>query len=85
MTLSADNNDDICGLTYPGSSAFSEPEVEGIGNFIAAEGTAGNLVLYVAIHSYSNLIIYPFGHTNVPVPNAAELVKPITKISLHSC
>jgi hypothetical protein len=28
------------------------------------------------MHSYANLIIYPFGHTNVPVPNAAELVEP---------
>jgi Zinc carboxypeptidase len=72
--IAADNNNDICGLTYPGPNAFSEPECEGLGNFISTEGNAGNLIMYLAIHSYSNLIIYPFGHTNVPVPNAAELV-----------
>jgi hypothetical protein len=35
------------------------------------------MILYVAIHSYGELILYPFGHTNEPVPNAAELVRKI--------
>ncbi|XP_059478285.1 zinc carboxypeptidase-like [Neocloeon triangulifer] len=61
-----------CSETFPGASAFSEPECAGIGNFIAAN--ADSLILYVALHSYGPIILYPFGHTVDPVPNADDLL-----------
>ncbi|CAB3381380.1 Hypothetical predicted protein [Cloeon dipterum] len=64
-------NDVFCSETYPGSSAFSEPECAAIGNFITAN--ADSLILYVAVHSYGELILYPYGHTVEPAPNAADL------------
>ncbi|CAB3381376.1 Hypothetical predicted protein [Cloeon dipterum] len=63
---------DFCSEVYPGSSAFSEPECGAIGNFVSSN--ADSLVLYVAVHSYGELILYPFGHTVEPVPNVDDLI-----------
>ncbi|CAB3382513.1 Hypothetical predicted protein [Cloeon dipterum] len=68
----AGNPTDYCSEVYPGTNAFSEPEVSGIGNFIL--DIADSLVLYVAIHSYGEQILYPYGHTVEPVPNVDQLI-----------
>ncbi|CAB3376073.1 Hypothetical predicted protein [Cloeon dipterum] len=68
----AGNPTDYCSEVYPGTGAFSEPEVKGIGNLIL--DIADNLVLYVAVHSYGEMILYPYGHTVEPVPNVDQLI-----------
>ncbi|XP_065341262.1 carboxypeptidase B-like [Cloeon dipterum] len=68
----AGNPTDYCSEVYPGTNAFSAPEVAAIGNFIL--DNADSLVLYVAIHSYGEQILYPYGHTVEPVPNVDQLI-----------
>lgn len=36
----------------------------------------GNIKAFVSIHSYSQLLLYPYGYTETPAPNAQELVRP---------
>lgn len=46
--------------TYRGTQAFSEPESQAIKNFI--EGHE-NITVLLSFHTYSQLILYPWGHT----------------------
>jgi len=48
-----------CDETYRGSSPFSEPETQAIDNFISAH----NFPIAFNYHSYSNILIYPFGYS----------------------
>lgn len=34
----------------------------------------GNIKAFVSIHSYSQLLLYPYGYTRTPVPDQQELV-----------
>lgn len=34
----------------------------------------GNIKAFVSIHSYSQLLLYPYGYTRTPVPDQKELV-----------
>ncbi|XP_053686630.1 carboxypeptidase B-like [Sabethes cyaneus] len=61
-----------CSDTYGGHEANSERETRALVSLM--DRYAANLKLYLAVHTYGNLILYPFGYTMpfVPVPNAAE-------------
>eukprot|EP00075_Anas_platyrhynchos_P022272 XP_027311525.1 carboxypeptidase A1-like [Anas platyrhynchos] len=59
-----------CSETYHGPYANSEPEVEAIVNFVKNHG---NIKAFVSIHSYSQLLLYPYGYTTTPVPDVEEL------------
>ncbi len=74
-----------CSLTYHGASAASEPETQAVQNYLrnlfpdvrgpglndaAPLNAAG---LYLDIHSYSELILWPWGFTNSPAPNGVQL------------
>ena len=66
-------NDDISSQvpsddTYVGPRAFSEPETRAVRNLVARELFRGVLTY----HSYSQLILYPWGHTEQPVPDAID-------------
>jgi len=50
---------DPCSETYRGTSAFSEPETQIVRNFIEQK----NFTIAMNYHSYSNLLIYPFGYS----------------------
>ncbi|KAF4522164.1 hypothetical protein B566_EDAN010424 [Ephemera danica] len=69
-----DNNTDTCSETFPGSMPFSEPECAGINSYLIQN--VSNTFLYIAMHSYGQLILYPWGHTTEPAPNAAALSNP---------
>ena len=49
------------GETYHGPSAFSEPETLAIRNFVDSHA---NLKTLLSFHTYSELILYPWGYTN---------------------
>ncbi|BCH20798.1 M14 family metallopeptidase [Mesorhizobium sp. L-8-3] len=51
--------------TYVGPRAFSEPETQAVRNLIGCERFAG----VITYHSYSQLILYPWGYTDRPVPD----------------
>jgi len=74
-----------CSLVYPGPVAASEPETQALQTFIrsfypdhprpgdgmpAPDTTSGVLI---TLHSYSDLVLWPWGHTTTPAPNAAGL------------
>ncbi|XP_075347621.1 carboxypeptidase A1-like [Mycteria americana] len=59
-----------CSETYHGPYANSEPEVKAIVDFVKNHG---NIKAFVSIHSYSQLLLYPYGYTTTPVPDQKEL------------
>jgi carboxypeptidase T len=54
--------------TYVGPRAFSEPETGAVRDLIACERFAGA----VTYHSYSQLILYPWGYTDRPIPDPED-------------
>ena len=76
---------DPCDETYRGPSAASEPETQAIQNFVltlfsdqrgpgdtdpAPDDTTG---VFVTLHSYARVVLYPWGWTSSPSPNATDL------------
>jgi VCBS repeat-containing protein len=75
-----------CGETYSGPSAASEPETQAIMNYVSnifpdqkgpdpddmvAELTATGM--FIDLHSYSRLVLWPWGYTYDTAPNDASL------------
>jgi carboxypeptidase T len=58
---SAEPDSDI----YHGPSAFSEPETQAVKKFV--EDRLGTLKILLTFHSFSELILYPWGHKNGPI------------------
>jgi carboxypeptidase T len=55
--------------TYVGPHAFSEPETQAVRNLVASELFRG----VNTYHSFSQLILYPWGYTSQPIPDASDL------------
>ncbi|VVC97745.1 unnamed protein product [Leptidea sinapis] len=60
MVIGASQNP--CAQTYAGPAAFSEPEARAIANYVLGLQKEGNLVYYLALHSYSQMILVPYSH-----------------------
>jgi len=54
--------------TYRGTAPFSEPETLAVSNFLTANAPYGGAIDY---HSYSQLILRPYGWSSTPPPNDA--------------
>uniref|UniRef100_A0A3P9JUT0 Carboxypeptidase A1 n=1 Tax=Oryzias latipes TaxID=8090 RepID=A0A3P9JUT0_ORYLA len=59
-----------CSETYHGPRAHSESEVKSIVDFVK---THGNIKAFISIHAYSQLLLYPYGHTRNPAKDQTEL------------
>ena len=74
-----------CNLTYRGPSAGSEPEIQAIQSYVrslwpdrrgpgasdaAPADTSG---IHLDIHSFSQLVLWPWGNTATPAPNGTAL------------
>ncbi|XP_059475244.1 carboxypeptidase B-like [Neocloeon triangulifer] len=59
-----------CGETWPNTRPFSEPETAAMSVFI---NNTLEITTYVAIHSYGQLLIFPYGHTTELPPTFDEL------------
>ncbi|XP_070827889.1 carboxypeptidase A5 [Chaetodon trifascialis] len=59
-----------CSETYHGPSANSESEVKSIVDFVKSHG---NIKAFISIHSYSQMLLYPYGYTGTPAKDRAEL------------
>ncbi len=57
--------------TYVGPRAFSEPETRAVRDLIGGQQFSGILTY----HSYSQLILYPWGYTNDPITDAEDRSK----------
>ncbi|XP_017769856.1 PREDICTED: zinc carboxypeptidase-like [Nicrophorus vespilloides] len=71
MEGGASNNP--CLETFAGSKAFSEPETKSLADYI--ESINKKLVGYIAFHSYSQLLLIPYGHTSQHLENYDELYR----------
>ncbi|HST21908.1 MAG TPA: M14 family zinc carboxypeptidase, partial [Blastocatellia bacterium] len=75
----------LCGQTYPGPTPASEPETTALQNLVrglfadqrgpldtdpAPMTTTG---FFLTLHSYSNLVLWPWGWTENAAPNSTEL------------
>jgi carboxypeptidase T len=60
--------------TYVGPRAFSEPEVRAVRNLVARELFDGVL----SYHSYSQLVLFPWGYTSDPIEDEADLAEMAT-------
>lgn len=58
---------------FSGSSAFSEPEAEALAKFIEQNAESSKIRTYIALHSYSQLLMFPYGHTTEKVNNYEHL------------
>jgi len=75
-----------CGLTYQGPSAASEPETVAIQNYLASifppdqrgpgindSAPADATGAFVTLHSYADVVLFPWGWTTLSAPNQAQL------------
>jgi len=59
--------------TYRGTAAFSEPESLAISNYITAHNYYGNILAAIDFHSYSQLVLRPYGWTTKNCPDNTAL------------
>jgi len=57
---------DSCSQTYHGPEAFSEVETRNVRDFVSARGDT--IKFYQTLHSYSQLILMPWGYTTSTAP-----------------
>jgi carboxypeptidase T len=74
-----------CSITYRGPSAASEPETQAVQNYLRAQfpDQRGSGLsdpapddatgIYLDIHSYSELVLWPWGFTSDTAPNGTQL------------
>ncbi|XP_058616458.1 carboxypeptidase O [Onychostoma macrolepis] len=62
-----------CSEIYNGPTALSEPEAKAVTDFLGAH--QNQLLCYLTIHSYGQLILVPYGHPNISAPNYDELME----------
>ncbi|XP_026549534.1 carboxypeptidase A2-like, partial [Notechis scutatus] len=65
-------SNDPCSDSYRGPSANSEVEVRSMVDFVKRHG---NVKAFISIHSYSQLLMYPYGYKCAKPKDAEELVK----------
>nr|XP_049704885.1 zinc carboxypeptidase A 1 [Helicoverpa armigera] len=59
--------------TYAGLGPFSEPETRSLSTFI--ESIGDKIDMYLSFHSYSQLLMLPFGNTTEPLANYEDAMK----------
>lgn len=60
-----------CSEVYGGRAAFSEPETRALRNFVTDH--QDKIKMYVTLHSYGQLILYPWSYSSKSVSNHKEL------------
>uniref|UniRef100_A0A671LS10 Carboxypeptidase A2-like n=1 Tax=Sinocyclocheilus anshuiensis TaxID=1608454 RepID=A0A671LS10_9TELE len=63
-------SDDPCAEDYHGPSAQSEIEVKNIADLIMNHG---NFKSFMTLHSYMQLLMYPYGYIGIDAPDQTEL------------
>ncbi|XP_034245535.1 carboxypeptidase B-like [Thrips palmi] len=64
-----------CAETFAGSKAFSEVESQNLRDFVLAQNADGRFKMYLTLHSYGPMILYPYGYDYrvTPAPDTQEL------------
>nr|CAD2199211.1 unnamed protein product [Meloidogyne enterolobii] len=55
------SSSDPCSEIFAGNFAFSEPETQSVRDFISQQ--QGRIKTFMTFHSYSQILMYPFGHS----------------------
>jgi hypothetical protein len=66
-------SDQPCSDAYAGVAPFSEIETRSLAEYF--KSISNNLVAYLDFHSFSQLLMFPFGHSAEHVSNYDELVR----------
>lgn len=66
---SADSREDACNYNYRGDYPHSAPETAGLADLMKTP----NVVFYYTIHSFGNLLLYPYGHSDEKVENYDQM------------
>lgn len=72
---------DPCSDSYHGPYANSEVEVKNVVDLIKGHG---NFKSFISIHSYSQLLMYPYGYTCTDIPDKSELVSQFVSLSIST-
>ncbi|KZC12084.1 PREDICTED: zinc carboxypeptidase-like [Dufourea novaeangliae] len=59
-----------CSDTYGGSAAFSDVETKSMSEYITS--ISNKFYAYISFHSYSQLLMFPYGHTRQHLDNYSE-------------
>ncbi|XP_030634872.1 carboxypeptidase O [Chanos chanos] len=62
-----------CSEVYNGPTALSESEARAVTDFVGAR--TDQILCFLTIHSYGQLILIPYGHPNISAPNHDELME----------
>ncbi|KAH8310367.1 hypothetical protein KR044_000986, partial [Drosophila immigrans] len=62
-----------CHYDFSGPSAASEVETQRIVQFLEAHAQSERIRSFISLHSYSQLIMFPYGHSGERVENYADL------------
>ncbi|EFN83243.1 zinc carboxypeptidase isoform X2 [Harpegnathos saltator] len=61
-----------CMETYAGNKPFSEVETKSMSEFIKPIAEAKKIAVYLSFHSFSQLLMFPYGHTKDHLENYKE-------------
>ncbi|XP_037683502.1 mast cell carboxypeptidase A [Choloepus didactylus] len=67
------DTDDPCSDTYRGHTPESERETKAVTDFIRSH--LESIKAYITFHSYSQMLLFPYGYTSKPAPNHKDLSK----------
>lgn len=70
-------SEDPCAPNYAGSHAFSEPEIKAWSDFLISIRDKANV--FLAFHSYSQLVLSPYGHTDLEFPDNYDHMMQVAK------
>jgi hypothetical protein len=62
-----------CTEIYPGNAPFSEIETKSMSEYI--KSISDKFYAYISFHSYSQLLLFPYGHTKEHLENYDDLVR----------
>ncbi|KAL2087973.1 hypothetical protein ACEWY4_016801 [Coilia grayii] len=62
-----------CTIIYPGPKATSEAETRAVVEYVQARSK--DIICFLTIHSYGQMILFPYGHPNIKAPNYDELTE----------
>ncbi|CAK9803556.1 Zinc carboxypeptidase A 1 [Anthophora plagiata] len=65
--MSGGSSNNPCADTYAGSSAFSDVETKSMSEYITSINN--KFFAYIGFHSYSQLLMFPYGHTKQHLEN----------------
>ncbi|CAG0904591.1 unnamed protein product, partial [Darwinula stevensoni] len=75
MMLEGGSSNDSCSETYHGPYAFSESETQAVAQYLESMMDEVDWKLYLTIHSYGQVILIPWGWTDVPPDNYDDLME----------